>query len=274
MVNKGRHLKCLSGVLFSFVMVDEIEDSELDEEITDLAVVDPADFDTVSDDLWQELEKLKNPYLKDPVFLKKALKQEKPVHKEAFLFWSQLEGKYRTDKAIADKFEVSAAVVGRWRKSFNWDLRRDYMRQEEMEQMKDAASRTLTDEVTKMISISNTAIGSFQQQVASGAVRIGVTEFIRLGEFLIKLRREILGDSSGNGDGNVSVEKIENLLSTSGDDIKLLMMAQMKMMISGNVPLPHDGIIDAKVSEQVQEAIIIDEIGEDEQIDLDEEYDE
>lgn len=254
-------------------MVDEIEDNELDEEITDLAVVDPADFDTVSDDLWQELEKLKNPYLKDSVFLKKALKQEKPVHKEAFLYWAALDGKYRTDKAIADKFKVSAAVVGRWRKSFNWDLRREYMRQEDMEQMKDAASRTLTDEVTKMISISNTAISSFQQQVASGAVRIGVTEFIRLGEFLIKLRREILGDGSGNGDGNVAVERIENLLGTTGLDVQALLTTHLKMVVSGNAPLPHDEIIDARVSEQVQEAVIIDEIGEDEQIDLDEDYD-
>lgn len=243
-------------------------EDELNEE-EEVALQVPATMDDISEDFWESFEKLKNPYLRDPKFAGKALKQEKPKHKKAFLYWSQLQDKFRTDKAVAEQFEVTAAVVGKWRKSFNWVERRNYMRKDDLEQMQEAASRSLSDEVLSMMGTSHLVLTAFRTQVSAGKIDVSVNDFIKIGEFMLKLRRE-LGESA-NGEAKGAVGRIENILSGAGADVKQLLVGFLQMTASEDADLPHDEILDAEYAKRAQEATLVQEIGEDEQVEFDEE---
>lgn len=238
-----------------------IDDEDDEEEVTALSVItpDPVDSDKLSDDLWAEMVKLKNPYLENTTF--KPIKKEDPKHKDAFLFWSSISDNFRTDKAVAEKFEVSAAVVGRWRKSFNWAVRREHMQQDNLERVQDAASRGLGNQVLKMVSTVDLVCDSFHNQVAMNRVDISVQDFIKLCELGIRLRKE-LGEDLGNREGSDVVQRIENVLSGAGGDVKQLLVGSLNMFVSGSAKLPHDEILEAAAARETQEIIEINEIGE------------
>ena len=249
---------------------DNILDEIMDE--SSISVPDPVAREDVSDDLWTDLVKLTNPHLDDKVFAKKALKQEKPKHKEAFLYWNALDDKFRTDRAVAEQYSVSAAVVGKWRRSFNWEGRRNYMRQEDLKRLEDAASRTLEDELKGMLSTSGLVVKKFQEQLLSKK-DVSIPDFIKIGEFLIKLHAALHGPKEEAVEDGTSLGKLETLLKEAGGDVKGLMTEILRATVGGDEKLPHDVGMAAEKGQELQESIIVNEIGGDDVVDLENDED-
>jgi hypothetical protein len=231
-------------------------------------VPSPIDTDRLSDDLWNEIEKLKNPYLRDKKF--KPLRKESPKHRQAFLFWMQLADSLRTDRTVAQEFNESSAAVGRWRKSFNWKGRMEYLNRDSLQKVQESALRTTGDDVLKMLSTSSVVMTSFHNQVAAGKVKLTANDFVNIGRFMLQLRKELATDPGGSD----AVGRIEAVLNTAGKEVNQLFVNQLQMYVSGAQPLPHDEIIDADASRRIQNVLECREIGDDEPVEfIDGEFD-
>ena len=222
---------------------------------------DPVEnLDRLDEDLLKELQKLKNPNLDVASF--KPLKQEKPVHRDAFLYWMNLVDNERTNRNVAEQFGVSIAIVGRWKKSFNWDVRRDYLRKEELKSIEKVAKTTLSTDLMATLNTINTVKQNFHNNVKANKVDVSVQDFIKICKLQIELRGALEGEDNG-GDSDM-LAKLEKVLKGSGD-VAGMLIKNMNVMISGEVPLPHDVIIEGEVKHHEQEIIDLNDIGEDDE---------
>lgn len=223
---------------------DEFFDDELDETTPVLAL------DTVSNDYWKDFKSLANPHLDNQTFAKKALKTEKSVHRDAFLFWYQLVKGMQTNRAVANEFKVSPAAVGLWRKSFNWDVRRDAMRESDLQRIEDAATTTLSGEIMQFISLAKLARSQFAKKVETGKQEMTVTDIIKLTELEMKLLKELHGEASGGGDGGL-FDRVQGLLGDASEGTRSLLLMVAEKVITGKTSLPHDDIVEANIAKQV-----------------------
>lgn len=236
----------------------ETEDNFVEDAESSL-VPSPVDVDRLSDDLQDDLLKLANPYLKDPKF--KPLRKEIAQHREAFLYWSMLLEKERTDRAVANKFNTSAAAVGRWRKSFNWEARLEYMRREDLEAKTEAIKSSTTDVIFSMLAVSNLVVESFRRKIALNEVKISIKDFVDIGRFAVELRKELKGAGKENGD---LLNRLDTLVANTEGGAKQLIINNLVTYISGEQKLPHDAIIESNKAIEIQGQIENEEIGESE----------
>ncbi len=222
---------------------EEFFDEELDETTPVLTL------DTMSKESLDDFKSLANPHLDNQAFAKKALKTEKAVHRDAFLYWYQLAPGMQTNRAVADEFKVSPAAIGLWRKSFNWDVRRDAMRESDLQGIEDAATTTLSGEIMQFISLAKLARSQFAKRVATGKQEMTVTDIIKLTELEIKLLKELHGEESG-GDGGL-FDRVQGLLGDSSSETRSLLMLVAEKVITNKSTLPHDALVEANIAKQV-----------------------
>ncbi len=235
----------------------ELMDEELETPDSSLATLDEV---AESADFWDQFEALKNPYLSDPDFIKKKVKKEAPLHRAAFLYWCQLQASRRTDIAVAKNYKVSAAMVGKWRRSFNWEARLELLTKEDAERQIATAKRTLADDLTIILAAGKAAIDLFVDRVASREIDISPRDFVLISQEIRSIRRELAGETDGGETGS-ALDKMTRAVKSIGDDGKDVLIKALEIQIGGG-GLPHDGAVEAHAARIIQGQIETDEIGE------------
>lgn len=234
-------------------MIDELsnlDDRPMLPESLDEALATPVD--------WSELDKIKNPHLGEKGF--HPLKQEKDVHRAAFLYWIRLDDSNRTDKAVADKFQKSPAIVGRWRKSFNWEARRIALLREDLKAKAEVATTTISDDLISILQGCKLITTSFIQDVKANNVQIGVKDFIQICDLMLKIRREL--NITGSSPDNKDIDELDKILDKQAEGTRSLIAGFIGMIVSGKAAIPADQIIEADAARVIQNATEIYEIGE------------
>lgn len=226
------------------IVEEEFFEDELDEPTPVLAL------DTVSKEYWKDIKSLANPHLDNQAFARKALKAEKPVHRDAFLYWYQLAPGMQTNRAVSNEFKVSPAAIGLWRKSFNWDVRRDAIRESDLQRIEEAATTTLSAEIMQFISLAKLARSQFAKKIAMGTQEMTVTDVIKLTELEIKLLRELHGEGGSGGDGGL-FGRVQGLLGDASEGTRSLLLMVAEKVITNKTPLPHDDLVEANIARQV-----------------------
>jgi len=248
------------------------QDADLQEAIDDGLVSDllPVQQLGEPDSFWSQFEELKNPYLKDPEFKRRQVKTEAPVHKAAFLYWMQLAGSHRTDRAVATKYDVTAAMVGKWRKSFNWQGRYELLLKEDAEEAVEVARRTLRDDLNNLLTACDAGIRLFKEQVKSGAVEITAKDFVLLSQEIRSIRRELEDDSDRgalNESGN-SLDKIAALADKLGATGRDVLVQALSVQVAGGRKISHEASLEAATAKDIQDKVDLSEIGESEDDDV------
>ncbi len=235
----------------------------------------PVTVDELTDDIWEDLEGLKNPHLDIPGF--KALKKEGPIHRQAFHIYLKLADTVRTDKAVAEKLEaqggsVTAAAIGKWRKSFNWEARLDHIREDDLEREGLVSARSYTDQIKSVLSTLELSMKAFQVQVQAGEIKITPETYMKMANFALELKRELSGDPLEKDSSMIG--NLAKILDGADTKILSVMVNNMKTYISqGNSPLDRD--IQMKEARVMQDVIEANEIGGDgfsDYSDVDNEY--
>lgn len=232
------------------------------EELTENSKI-PEHVPDDDDDFWKRLDELKNPYVADPSFEEKRLKKETPKHRAAFLYWCRLHPAYRTDKAVADKYKVSAAMVGKWRKSFNWTRRLEVLMEEDAERQLAVAKRTITDDLNLILGASKEAVDLFLSDVREGRVELTAKDFVQVCEMMLRIRKEIEGSPiSGNGGEMSALDRIAATMNQIGEGSKEVLVRSLLVQITGDNKIPADRLVEARAARVIQEDIEANEIGE------------
>jgi hypothetical protein len=208
----------------------ELEISEGRVEDSQLAPMDIGDEDT----FWKQFDALKNPHLADPKFAEKRIVKEAPTHKAAFLYWMQLSPAYRTDRAVAEKYAVSAAVVGKWRKSFNWEGRLALLLEEDAQTAIAVAKRTLTDDLNMLLGAGKAALDLFAMRVHSGEIDVSAKDFVLISQEIRAIRRELMSEETPEESGSgSSLDRIGQIMNKIGESGKQVLINALQVQIGG-----------------------------------------
>ena len=231
------------------------EISDLDELDDISSEDDDAGYEEIDDKLWDVLLKLKNKY-PDKAF--KPVGKEGPHHKAWFSYYWCL-GSKRSNKLVADKFNKSAAAVGRANKSFHWEARLEYMEKEKMEASKKASNTSVADSLNTYLMGCQLVQTSFANQVRKGDVKITVKDYMEICDKELELleRRVELSKLPGmEGLRNIT-ESMEAL----GNDGKLIMREVFKQSMQNQLPIDEQIYVDEL--REIQEHMDTAEIGDD-----------
>jgi hypothetical protein len=214
-------------------------------------------------EFWSKLDALGNPYVNDdPSFAEKRLKRESPKHRAAFLYWCRLHSGFRTDAAVADKYKVSRAMVGKWRKSFNWEYRLEVISNEDAKRQLEVSNRTVADDINLILGAGKEAIDVFLLDVRDGKVTITPKDFVAIGEMMLRLRDagSQANDSPGSNSGNSPLDKLERMFNSIGDNGAQVLVKALQVEVGGDIPA--DRLAKAQARKMEQDAIGITEIGD------------
>ena len=218
---------------------------------------------------WKQFDTLDNPDLDDPKFKSKAIKVESPKHRAAFLYWMQLAPSLRTDKAVSDHFKVSAAVVGKWRKSFNWQRRLELILKEDIENAIAVSKQSFADNMNLILSASTAALRLFKRKIDSGEMDVSVKDFVLLSQEMRAVKRELMeveDDGSSRG-GNNPMDRIEGILNSFGESNADILVKALQVEIMDKSS--GQRVVEKVDARQEQTLVELCEIGEDEAVDFD-----